>query len=456
MHGVAPPGELPTPTDRRKLARLTAELLASTPDARAAYRSFVATAERWLDVDRARLADALDGRRVLVTGGTGCIGSQLLSQLGRFKPASLTSLSRRPPAAAVAGVRYLRCDVSDSDALRRVFARVEPDIVFHLAAQRDPGVAETSVAETVATNVFGTLNVVEASSETHVEMLVYASSGKAMRPFTSHVYASTKRVAEWIVSSHGRPDLERAVARFTHVVDNSLVPHRIAAGCRSGIIRIHDPGIALFAQSALESSQLLLVAAVEACAPPGVRLVAMEDFGPLLLLLEVALGGIAGFEPLPAIHLSGYEAGYEAFPYPGLYLPETAVDTSPLLSAFEAAGVDVAEAAPGVQAVAVPAYGTRVDLEGLLSWLRSECLETSADRPRAALASVAERLLRDYLSTVPRDVLAAVAARTATARPSMTDDHRVIDDAIRDHLNADAATVHGSEKRRVGTLAVAG
>ncbi len=164
--------------------------------------------------------------RVVVTGGTGCIGTALLQLLTRHGVAAVTSVSRRPPIAArrVDGVHYRLVDVRDFDGIERVLRRERPDLVIHLAGQRLPGLAEQHVAETLSTNVFGTKAVLAAAGAADVSRLVTASSGKALRFFASEIYAASKKLAEYLVSqAQEKWGISCATVRFTHVVDNSVI-----------------------------------------------------------------------------------------------------------------------------------------------------------------------------------------------------------------------------------------
>ena len=98
------------------------------------------------------------------------------------------------------GADYRQADVASWASLDAVFAAVRPDVVFHLAAQRDPGLAERASHLTVSTNVLGTRNVVQACERHGVAELSYASSGKALRPYSREVYTAAKRAGEMHVS----------------------------------------------------------------------------------------------------------------------------------------------------------------------------------------------------------------------------------------------------------------
>src|SRR6202050_3523851 len=171
--------------------------------------------------------------RVVVTGGTGCIGTVLLQLLTEHGVAAVASISRRPPQGIrrVDGVRYLLADVRDLESLRRIFLAERPDLVIHLAGQRLPALAEQNVAETLSSNVFGTQAVLEAAAVTDVGRVVTASTGKALRFFASEIYAASKKLGEYLVSqAHEQWDISCTTARFTHVVDNSDVHRRLPPG----------------------------------------------------------------------------------------------------------------------------------------------------------------------------------------------------------------------------------
>ena len=168
--------------------------------------------------------------------------------------------------------------------------QVRPDVVFHLAAQRDPGLAERASHLTISTNVLGTRNVVQACERHGVAELSYASSGKAVRPYSREVYTAAKRAGEWILAeAAARTQVRITASRFTHVVDNSIVYDRLLGWARSGVVRLHDWQTLFYAQSALESAELLLAAGLRA-QPGGLRVYAIRDLGWPVSLLDLAIG----------------------------------------------------------------------------------------------------------------------------------------------------------------------
>jgi FlaA1/EpsC-like NDP-sugar epimerase len=321
MRAAVPPGQPRLSEDEQQLlAGATRSLLASHTDPGVELERFLEIQRRQLCLPTDELAAWLRGARILVTGGTGCIGSTLTGLLAGQSPAQLVSLSRGRTTAwpRHPGVDYRQVDIRDRRTLHQVLMDLRPDVVFHLAAQRDPGLAEIEVHRTVTTNVLGTRNVLAAATAASVPQVVCASTGKALRPYSPDMYTASKRAAEWLAGSaaddHG---LRVAAARFTHVVDNSLIYLRLLSWARQGVIRLHAPDISFYGQSALESAQLLLVAGLTS-QPGQFRVQAITDLGWPISLLDLALDVLAQAGSATPIYFSGYGSGYEESPFPGL------------------------------------------------------------------------------------------------------------------------------------------
>jgi len=194
MRAVAPPGEPRLDDDvLAELRALTQALIAARTGAAEEHARFLAIAERGLCLPEAGLAGRLRDATVLVTGGTGCIGSTLMAQLAARCSGRLVSVSRgvtgdwpRQPSA-----EYRYADVRNRPAIEALIAEIRPDLVFHVAAQRDPGLAEIEVHRTVSTNVLGTRTVLTAAAEAGVPQVVCASTGKALRPYSPDMYTAS-------------------------------------------------------------------------------------------------------------------------------------------------------------------------------------------------------------------------------------------------------------------------
>lgn len=305
-----------------------------------------AVLQRFLLTANRRLAPhdeiAVPSQRILVTGGSGCIGSVLLEALVG-QGCECLSVSRRQPGTfrRVSEVRYLEGDVRDRRAMDAAMKEFRPATVFHLAAQRDPGQAELKPTETITTNVFGTRNVLRSAARYGVEKVAIASTGKALRLHTQDVYAGSKQLAERHAALIAKETgLSVGLARFTHVVDNSIVGARMSEWAKAGLpFRLHGSDVHFYVQSAVESAQLLAVAATLSSAGSA-TVVAMRDLGLPVSLLQLAAGVIAAYRSSSGIDIVGFDAGYEGSVHPLTYDPLTAGDTSPLMNAVESsAGV---------------------------------------------------------------------------------------------------------------------
>jgi len=448
MRAVAPPGEPRLDDDvLAELRALTQALIAARTGAAEEHARFLAIAERGLCLPEAGLAGRLRDATVLVTGGTGCIGSTLMAQLAARCPGRLVSVSRgvtrdwsRPP-----GAEYRQADVRDRPAIEALISEIRPDLVFHVAAQRDPGLAEIEVHRTVSTNVLGTRTVLTAAAEAGVPQVVCASTGKALRPYSPDMYTASKRAAEWVASGVAADSgMPISAGRFTHVLDNSIIYKRLLgwADEAAEVIRLHSPDIAFYVQSALESAQLLLNACLGAECDE-FRVFAISDLGWPVSLMDLALDVLARSGSPTPVYISGYDQGYEEIPFPGLYDPMTAGDVSPLLNAFEA-GAIVGSPCPMVDAFRVDMAPEPRALK-LLSSLAEVCDRTQDPATvRGALNELSWSMLDCTLRAAPPKALMRSAAMAGRHSASLGADHRRILEAIEDHAGlADTTALNG-------------
>ena len=336
MRAVAPPGQLRLDAATTgQLRELTIQLIAQRQDEAAAEQArYLAVAKRELCLPTGRLRDRLEGAVILVTGGTGCIGSMLISQLQDYKPARVVSASRGVTTGWPRhnGAEYRTADIRSPNEIFQLAREVKPDIIFHVAGQRDPGLAEIEVQRTVATNVYGTYNVLFAAQAARVGKLVHASTGKCVRLFSGEVYAASKKAAEWLCADAAETVPVSAV-RFTHVVDNALMYRQLHS---QDVIRLHSPDIMFYVQSATEAAQLLLLASLDT-SPGHLPIRAITDLSMPVSLLDLALGALAE-RGGGVLYLSGYDQGYVEDNFP-IYDPASAGDVSPLLNAVEASAI---------------------------------------------------------------------------------------------------------------------
>lgn len=392
MRACAPPGQLQLGRwDCVMLRELTADLIAARPDAPAEYRRFLAIGQRKLPGPQRDLGGAF----VVVTGGTGCIGSALLRRLRNLHPGLLVSISRGEAARWPRwdGVHYVCADIRDDAAIDRLMREIQPDLVFHAAAQRDPGLAATGVHQTVTTNVLGTRNVLAAATAAGVPELVYASTGKALRPYSPEIYTASKKAAEYLCAETARTTgMAVSAGRFTHVLDNSIIHDRLRgwAADSDAVVRLHSPDIVFYVQSARESAQLLLSADGRR---GELRIHAITDLGWPVALLDVALTVLRQAESKTPMYFSGYSQGYEEPVPDGLYDPAVSWNISPLINGTEARQL-AASRCPGIDCFRYTGAGNQQAGKALAE-LEVVCGETQdSQKIRCALDRVS-RELRD-------------------------------------------------------------
>jgi FlaA1/EpsC-like NDP-sugar epimerase len=163
-----------------------------------------------VNLDTPELQRMVSQKCVLITGAGGSIGSELCRQAARFSPSRLVLVERSENALFEVdrelrerwiGVDVRPCvaDVTDVVRLRGVFEEHQPDVVFHAAAHKHVPMMELNPGEAIKNNIFGTLNVAEASRAFGCSACVLISTDKAVNP--SSVMGATKRVAEMVIQA---------------------------------------------------------------------------------------------------------------------------------------------------------------------------------------------------------------------------------------------------------------
>ena len=225
-----------------------------------------------VQLDMAAIADQISGKRVLVTGAGGSIGSELCRQISRFGPSRLLMLDRdesglHSTQLSVEGRALLDtgdlllCDIRDAAALTALFERSRPEIVFHAAALKHLTLLELHPSEAFKTNVIGTRNVLEASRAVGVETFVNISTDKAARP--TCVLGWSKRVAERLTASFNGLGPGRYISvRFGNVLGSrgSVIPAFLEQISRGGPVTVTHPDVERFFMLIPEACQLVLQA----------------------------------------------------------------------------------------------------------------------------------------------------------------------------------------------------
>lgn len=187
-------------------------------------------------VDTAALRPHLENQVVLVTGAGGSIGSELCRQIVTFDPKLLVLLGHGENSLfaieqelrykyAFTRTKMILADVADAGAIRSIFGRYYPRIVFHAAAHKHVPIVEENICEAARNNVLGTRTVALAAAATGVAKFVLLSTDKAVNP--SSVMGLTKRMAELICQSFaGGSATEFVTVRFGNVLGSrgSVIP----------------------------------------------------------------------------------------------------------------------------------------------------------------------------------------------------------------------------------------
>jgi FlaA1/EpsC-like NDP-sugar epimerase len=247
-------------------------------------------------IDPFAVASCFLGKRILVTGAGGSIGSELCGQLHRLQPAALIMLDRDESAlhavelalngrALLDSDEVVLADIRDSARIHEVLAVTRPDIVFHAAALKHLPLLERYPAEAVKTNIFGTLNMLEASAAAGVGVFVNISTDKAADPVS--VLGMSKRVTERL-TSHAAAEAPGAFlsVRFGNVLGSrgSLLTSLSAQIVRGGPLTVTHPEVSRYFMTASEAVQLVLQAVVVG----GSGEVMVLDLGEPVLIADLA------------------------------------------------------------------------------------------------------------------------------------------------------------------------
>jgi FlaA1/EpsC-like NDP-sugar epimerase len=249
-----------------------------------------------VDTEVESIAGYLEGKRVLVTGAGGSIGSELCRQIIKYKPAELIMLDHDETALQSVQISIhghglldtrdvVLASVRDEGSIRAIFMDRRPQVVFHAAALKHLPMLEQYPDEAWKSNVLGTLNVLRASREVDVETFVNISTDKAANP--TSVLGHSKRIAEkltvWAAEEAGRRYLS---VRFGNVIGSrgSMLPTFSALIEAGGPLTVTHPDVTRFFMTIPEACQLVVQAG--GIGQPGEVLIL--DMGEPVRILDIA------------------------------------------------------------------------------------------------------------------------------------------------------------------------
>jgi O-antigen biosynthesis protein WbqV len=217
----------------------------------------------------APIRELIAGRRVLVTGAGGSIGSELCRQLVALGCSHLSMIDHsefllfeidRELSATVPSTirRAILANVRDGDRIAEIVDAERPDIIFHAAALKHVALVENNPAEGVLTNVLGTWNVIQAAIAGRVEQFVLISTDKAVAP--TNVMGATKRIAEALLDLAPEGKTRMTAVRFGNVLGSagSVVPIFREQIRRGGPVTVTHPEVNRFFMTIPEAVQLVL------------------------------------------------------------------------------------------------------------------------------------------------------------------------------------------------------
>ena len=270
-------------------------------------------------LDQTMIEKQLRGKKILVTGAGGSIGSEICRQVAKFKPKEIVILGHGENSIYQLNMELVGkysqhftitpviADVQDRKRIFEVMDKYKPDVVYHAAAHKHVPLMELNPREAVKNNILGTRNVAEAASHAHVKAFVMVSTDKAVNP--PNIMGATKRLCEMIVQDMAtRSEYTKFVAvRFGNVLGSrgSVIPlfkKQIAEG---GPITVTHPDIVRYFMTIPEAAQLVIQAG--ALARGGEIFVL--DMGQPVKIVDLAKN---------LIRLSGYDEGDIEIKFTGL------------------------------------------------------------------------------------------------------------------------------------------
>jgi O-antigen biosynthesis protein WbqV len=238
-------------------------------------------------IDYRRLEHFIRGKTIVVTGGGGSIGSEVCDRVVNFgagrllviensEPALHAVLERLAAKSSATVVDGRIADIRDRDRMFALIGEAKPNLVFHAAALKHVPILERDWEEGIKTNVFGSVNVADASRQAGVEAMVMISTDKAIDPVS--VLGATKRLAEMYCqaldaggrngnrTNGGKLPMRMIAVRFGNVLasNGSVVPKFKAQIEAGGPVTVTHPDMVRYFMTIREACDLVITAASHA------------------------------------------------------------------------------------------------------------------------------------------------------------------------------------------------
>lgn len=259
------------------LGRKTVKLSLADPNDQISYTSLLQRPQ--VHLDHEALKGFYSGKRVLITGGGGSIGSEIARQALQLGAAHITLIDHSELALydIEQALRYefpqaamtpILCSIRRKARLEAIFVAQKPDVIFHAAALKHVPMVEINPSEGVLTNVMGTQYVIDAARAANVRQLVLISSDKAVAP--ASMMGATKRLAEHLIATQLGHLNQACVVRFGNVLGStgSVVPLFRTQIERGGPITLTDAKVERYFMTIYEAVQLVMTAAMHNASNP--------------------------------------------------------------------------------------------------------------------------------------------------------------------------------------------
>lgn len=262
---------------------------------------------------------AIAGRRIMVTGAAGSIGSRLVAQLHMLEPEIVVCVDRSESGMfrlgqSLADIPNFRLEIGDVQSEERIgqlMRKHRPEILFHVAAYKHVPLMQDNPVEAFNNNVWGTLNMLKQAKESGVERVVYVSTDKAVNP--TNVMGATKRIGELLLQDLSGPDTSTlfSAVRFGNVLESegSVMQTFRRQLLQRRNLTVTDSEVTRYFMTIDEASQLVIQTATRGTQGD----LFVLDMGEPIRVYDLAQGLIDAVNPSLGIDIVGLRPGEKMF-----------------------------------------------------------------------------------------------------------------------------------------------
>ena len=266
-----------------------------------------------IEIDIHKVASHLEGKRVMITGAAGSIGSEIMRQVASFNPYKLILVDQaETPLHDIRlelqdrwrdiDAETIIADISNATRMEEIFRQYKPQYIFHAAAYKHVPMMEDNVSESIQVNVYGTCTVADLAVKYGAEKFVMISTDKAVNP--TNVMGCSKRICEIYVQSLAKK-LQAEGGRFTQFIttrfgnvlgsNGSVIPRFRDQISKGGPVTVTHPDITRFFMTIPEACRLVMEAATMSTG----NQIFVFDMGESVKIAHLArrMISLAGFEP---------------------------------------------------------------------------------------------------------------------------------------------------------------